>query len=431
MFLKLGHLLTPLRQGRSWQWFVSISFLTSVLRSGPLGSDVPQAIWYTAQFGPFVLAGLMLLVSANARPVRRIDIAIAVSMAVFIAAALLSAVSSQYRIVTLEQCAILALMFSFLIVTLWRRWTSDDIIRSDLTLIVVLVASVQLVGLVAVLGRVRWAVGDYGRFEGLFSNANYAGVAAVVALMLALYVAQGATRTRVWIVGTASLILLIALLASGSRGALLALLAGIATFVVMRTGRNFRIAVLAIAGILAIGLLLAPLLPPTIIGPFSRTLQATDITSGRAQIYAEILGRWAQSPWLGTGYRTTELLTGAKRLTGHDVYLSVLAETGLLGAVAFLTLTVLIVSSGPSQMERRALLAAVVSVLAIELTESSLFGWGSAVTLFEWQTLIAFVALGRCEELQLGFKRSEVASSGRLRAGGGHVEIGRTSQRQS
>ena len=377
-----------------WRYAVAVSYAASIVRSGAAGNLLSTALWHVVQFGPLAIAAVPLLTrkSASMRP---IDIGILACLALFAFWAFVTAFTGAFRVQTLAQSALLVLMFGFLALTLSKRWLTSDVIRQDLTLGFGLICGAQALGLIGALTHQPWATADYGRFEGLFSNANYAGAMSAIGLMIGLYFISSQLRNHIsW--GIAGMLTLgLTLLLSGSRGALLALVVGLIPLFRIRASR--RVLLLAGGGVVAVGIVLTVMsyLRPSLGGAFNRALQGSDITSGRLQIYSELLMRWWHMPWFGTGYRTTELLTGPHRLTGHDTYLSVLTETGIVGAAVFIVLLVLLLRAGPPLRTNRVLLGAVVTVLMVEVTESFLFGWGSPIPMFEWLTLLAFVAVGR------------------------------------
>jgi O-antigen ligase len=61
-----------------------------------------------------------------------------------------------------------------------------------------------------------------------------------------------------------------------------------------------------------------------------------DLTTGRVDIWHECIGIWLTSPTLGTGLSTFDVVPGLE-LNSHNQFLTVLGESGLLGA-AFLAL---------------------------------------------------------------------------------------------
>jgi O-antigen ligase len=328
---------------------------------------------------------------------RRIDVSLLICLALFALLALATSVTGLFHSQTLSQAGVLTFMFGFLALTLSKRWTSPEIIRGDLAVGFIVVCLAQAVGLVGLAARQPWAIADYGRFQGLFSNANYAGATSVIGIVVGSYIIQTMVGARRWLVLLGMLTLAGATLASGSRGALVALAAGVMTAFLVVAKRRFVLMSIGAALVLVVTLTVLSYTLPSVGGSFNRALQGSDITSGRLQIYTDLLTHWSRMPWFGTGYRTTELLTGPHRLTGHNTYLSVLTEMGIAGAAVFFVLLVLIIRAGPAPRMNRALLGAVVTVLVIEITESYLFGWGSPIPLLEWLTLLAFPAIGHTQ----------------------------------
>jgi len=398
---------------KPWRFALAVSFTVSIVRSSALGAVLPDAVWYAAQFGPVVIAEAFLLFCPGVE-MRRIDIGILVCLTLYAVCALATVVTGLYRTQTLAQSSVLILMFGFLALTAWKRWTTILKVRGDLAFALALISVVQIVGLIGFVTHQAWAIADYGRFQGTFSNANYAGAMSAIGIMIGIYVIA-VVPARGRLLGSAALLALgVALVASGSRGSLLALVFGLTSLAVLRANRR-TVALVSVAVILgATILVVASYRLPSLGGEFNRAMQGSDITSGRLQIYSELLTRWSHMPLFGTGYRTTELLTGPNRLTGHNTYLSVLTETGIAGAVIFLALLILIVRAGPSIGVQRILLGAVVTVLTLEITESYAFGWGSPVPVMEWLSLFAFASAGRIEatNVELALRTDLQAASG-------------------
>jgi O-antigen ligase len=407
-----------------WRYAVAVSYAASVMRSGAAAHVLPATVWYVVQFGPLAMAAIPLLTRKSA-PMRPIDVGILACMALFAACALVTVLTGLFRSQSLAQSGLLVLMFGFLALTVSRRWLTSAVILGDLTLGFAMVSSAQLVGLAGMVMHQSWAIADYGRFEGAFSNANYAGATSAIGMMIGIYVFRSLTGNRLWWAVVGMVALGAALLLSGSRGALFALAVGVISLVRFRGNR--RMLLFAFVGVVlcAIALTVMSYALPSLGGAFNRALQGSDITSGRLQIYEELLGRWRHMPWFGTGYRTSELLTGPNRLTGHNTYVSVLTETGIVGAAVFAVLLVLILRAGRPLRVHRTLLGAVVTILVIEITESFLFGWGSPIPLFEWLSLLAFAALGRATVAAVASARgSELEVSSRMYSGRDEIVAG-------
>ena len=377
-----------------WRMAVAISFLASVARSGPARFMLPAVVWYALQFGALAVA-IVLLLPRRHLTMRTIDWGIVTFLGIYAFCALFTTVTGLLPRHTLAQAGLLILMFAFLGLTFATRWVTPDTIRGDLLLGFALICGAQATGLAGLVAGQAWPVADYGRFQGVFTDANYAGILAATAIMIGAYLIGSQKRgPLLWLIILGLLGLGIALGLSGARGALLALGLGAVSLVLVRASRRIIAAFAAVVIALGAAALIAvPKLGPSWAGAFSRTLQGSDVTSGRLKIYGEVLARWSHMPWFGTGYRTTEVLTGGR--ASHNIYLSVLAETGVFGAAVFAILLLLILRGGPRSGGQRWLLGAVVTILAIELTESTLFGWGGPNAMVAWLTLLAFAASGR------------------------------------
>ena len=116
-----------------------------------------------------------------------------------------------------------------------------------------------------------------------------------------------------------------------------------------------------------------------------------DVTSGRLEIYHSYLLWWLERPWLGIGYRTPRFNANGVLFEAHNVYLSVLVELGVVGAVVF---AALLVGLFRSAARRNALIAAAATALAVEVTESSIFGLAGPAALTSWLVLFAWAATG-------------------------------------
>ncbi|MDP9904646.1 O-antigen ligase family protein [Arthrobacter bambusae] len=379
-----------------WRTMVGTSILISVLRSGPPSSLLGEGAWYALQFAPILIAWLALL-SNKPDQVRRSDRNVILCLALFAVAALATNLTSLAPSSTLPQSLLLAGMSGFLAFTYTRRWTSEDLLRGDVTMVFVLVTAIQLAGVAAIFVGQSWPFDpDYGRYRGLFSNANYAGMMSAIGIAVGLYLLRVSRRGRPAIVMSVA-VLAVGLLMSGSRGALVALGIGIVVLMLSRSGRKVVIPLVSLVGV---GLIFAALIYPQIFDAldkfFLRDSASPDVTSGRLDIYAGMLRLFQLTPFTGTGFRTVEVLSPASSgLAGHNIYLTVLTETGLFGAFLFVGLVFAIVVASRAGKTGRPLLLVVVTVAAAELTESSIYGWGGPTAISAWLLILAFAANGR------------------------------------
>lgn len=379
-----------------WRTMVGTSVVVSVLRSGPPSEILSEAAWYALQFVPILIAWVALL-TKRPHDARRSDRNVVLFLAAFAVAALATNLTSLAPAATFPQTLMLAGMTGFLIFTYRRRWVTRDIAHGDVAMIFVLISVMQLVSVGSVVLGQGWAFDpDYGRFRGLFSNANYAGMMAAIGLAIGLYLLRVSRRRRLSVL-TSMAVLLAALLMSGSRGALLAVGVGILVLVLSRAGRKVIIPLGALTGItVAFAALINPHVFDGLDKFFFRDSATADVTSGRLALYEGMLRLFAQSPFTGTGYRSIEALSpNASGLAGHNIYLTVLTETGLFGAAFFVGLAFSVIAASRSGRAGRPMLVVAVTIATVELTESSIYGWGGPTALTAWLMILVFAASGR------------------------------------
>ena len=374
--------LAKVAEDATWRTVVVLSFLVSVTKSGPLGTMLPQSLWNTLQFGPIIAATIVLGLLPGRSQSRKSDRALLSSMAAFVIVALLSTFVSIAPGRTIAQVGLLALMTLFLVLTYARRWNRRSVLNIDLLTIYLAICVVQLSGLVALAVGAKWALGPYSRFTGLLSNANYAGMQSAVVLVLGCHLLTVWAGRRRALIAVGMAALLIALILSGSRGSMIAVVVGVALFLVLT--RKWR-SLAAGLTVLTVGAGILAFFFPEVLS----RVQAGDPTSGRVGIYESMVGNWLTSPFLGTGFRTTELLPGTNGLAGHNIFLSVLTETGIIGLLAFLAVLAAVVFSG----RQGTMAGAAAAVIVVELTESSIYGWGGPTALVSWLVLLSFAAL--------------------------------------
>lgn len=384
-----------------WRTCLAVSFLASVLRSGAQAEALPELVWYALQFGP-LLVGIPACFVRRRAPRRPVDVRLAWALPGLAVLALASSLWSTEPTNTAQQAGLFILVSLFLASTLTWRWTDMPTVREDITFLFALLAVVNGLGVAAgALGEPS-AFGYYGRFQGLLSNPNYAGILAAIAISLGAYLLSGATLLRRVAVLLAMAVQAGALVWSGSRGAMLALVLGLLAASVAPAGRRVRRFVLGFSVLTAIVLpLVVPLSSVTDNVLFTRSDKGVDFSSGRLVIWSTLLHRWREQPLLGTGFRTVEELNEQTGYTAHNIYLSFLVELGVVGLVVFLGVVLLVLTAGTRRGDRAALLLAPpVTVLAVELTEASIHGFGNATALTSWVALLAFAGAGRADWVQ-------------------------------
>ena len=167
-----------------WRWAVAVSSITSSVRSGRLATHLPleNAAWYALQFGSLALATLATLRSGRVGAVPRWPARCIALLVLCAAVSVFYAVDPRQVVL---QVALLAAATVFLLSTYVLRWTDAQTRDVDFRCIFWVVAGIHLVGLVGYAAGGAAFVGDYNRYLGLMSNANYAGMTAALALTLA------------------------------------------------------------------------------------------------------------------------------------------------------------------------------------------------------------------------------------------------------
>ena len=224
----------------------------------------------------------------------------------------------------------------------------------------------------------EWFVilGRFMRASGSFRQPNpyagYLGLTLPVAASLTLWgwrrVLQAPDRGLHEILWTtyysaATVIIAVGILASWSRGAWLGAVAGVAVVVVLRSRRAAAVSGSVLVAV-SVAIFLGSVNPQWIPAPIAKRLQDIPATVGIGNVldqpltddnfavveriahWVAALRMWEGAPWLGVGpgnyatvYPTVRLPLWEDPLGhAHNIYLNVLAETGLLGLVAYLTL---------------------------------------------------------------------------------------------
>lgn len=391
--------MTDTVAGGRWRWQdlawwsgVALFVIVALVRSR-IDASLPL------QVVQFAAAAAVVVVNVVARqpqrpPMRRIDWAVIASLGALVAAALISAPWGIEPSTSLSQWAVFALMALFLVSTLLYRWTSTLVVVRDLTFVYFGIVALHLVGLVGYVAGAEWAAGGYHRYVGLFANANFAGMLPAVVAPLAVYLHVKFSRSGRIAAWIAAALLVVVVVLSSSRGSAVAMLAGFAVAVILVVRKRwFTItagAVLVLAGA-AVVLVLSRARDAVIDTQLDPA--AADFFSGRFGVYALYLEQWFTRPVLGIGFRASGAV--ANGVEAHNIYLSVLVEMGIVGALCFLCLIVALALSGPKRATESVIGGAAIAVAVSELSESSLFGWGSPTAVILWIIVLSWAALGR------------------------------------
>jgi O-antigen ligase len=387
-----------LRAPATWRWLVAASLGITMLHISSLGGSVPAPLWYLGQFGPLLLASAAMF--SAARPLKLTGISGLQIVLVLLAA--LSSAWSDYPQRSLSEALLMLLVFAFLVPTSAIRWLDKEVLFGDLKFLYFFIAAAMVAGIVLWIVAPPLAMGYYGRYQGAFPNPNYAAIAAALSIALGTWYSMVESRRAIKLLIVVTLVMSAGTLwLSGSRGALAAAVLG--SLVTLGLSA-YRRAVVVVMGVLIVAVGVILLARPGILigngGFFDRSFQGSDFTSGRLGIWGRMFSLWAGHPVFGIGYRTIEELPASNDLGAHNIYLSVLVELGIIGFVVLVALLARILSVGlRSRMpENRMLLGGAVTVIVIELTEASLFGFGGPTALLSWLILLAFAAAGNRED---------------------------------
>lgn len=128
-------------------------------------------------------------------------------------------------------------------------------------------------------------------------------------------------------------------LLTAKRGLFIAMFIGVfVTYIVYRKSKGAQIWKICLALVILatiIGVLLWNATASRVI--LQRFFESDDLLNGREEIYSNIYVNFASSPIFGTGTASAFSLLG---IGGHNIYLSVLMENGIIGILTFLAATI-------------------------------------------------------------------------------------------
>ncbi len=264
-----------------------------------------------------------------------------------------------------------------------------------------------------------WITPNSGRFSGPIEDANFFAAIIVFTVPLGLFRmlnARGAASGLFWAV--VSGLLIFGLLATQSRGGILALGVGMAMLVVGMTGRQIAIGgVVALVALLVVSAIVSDQLIERL-GTITEVITSEgdvldESTEGRLASWQVAFEIFKDNPWLGVGAGNFNLLyqdlalemglifRGEGRST-HSLYLEILTEQGLVGLTFFLGML------GAAALSIRSAAAAAVHAGHDRLARHySAFGAGLAGYLsamaflqdsyprFLWIVIVVAIELGR------------------------------------
>lgn len=377
-----------------WRTMVLFTLIITTMRSSNFSDSLGNNTWYLLQFTPLLVI-IVKLIFEPIQKLRKVDMLVIAYILVFNFVALFTSVIGVYPENSLFQSILLLFISIFLLLSYIKRWTKQFPIQGDLYIIYIYIILVGLMGLVLYLLNPTIVIADYGRFKGLYSNANYVGMISAIGIMLGIYLSCNKKRGEVYLNLLGGIILVLNLILSGSRGSILALIIGLFSLLFYKEFRQrlYKQLIIIIPTGLLFGVYLLITNLDTVLGSFGRDAQNSDITSGRLDIYNILIQHWLESPVFGVGYRNAETLEGVIGISPHNIYLSVLTEMGLIGLIVFLMLLITILFAVKIQGKDKILVGTVVTILAIELTESSIFGFGGPTALISWVLILIYASI--------------------------------------
>lgn len=206
----------------------------------------------------------------------------------------------------------------------------------------------------------NYRVTEGERWQGPFTNPNYAGPAFAFVIVLAASV-------KPWLRWTLISASILFLLLAGSRSAWAGTLAGLAVYFIFsqarpleRLPRRIRVAItMSVAFLMTLG---ATLMDPQL--------------NGRTRIWEQFISAWVKEPWTGIGsaeVTSARLPTGdlVQGVHGHNEILDLLGRWGLFGAMPIVVVlgTALLVATRAAHRGQVCSLALVVTYITIGLTE--------------------------------------------------------------
>lgn len=203
-------------------------------------------------------------------------------------------------------------------------------------------AALPLLGFARTASTV-WTGGE--RVSALGQNANSAAMilaAGMVALIGLAYGHRYKTRVGLLFTGALGAMLGFAVLETGSRGGLLALVGGVLVFALAADSLRARLRNMAV-GLIAVSLLLAGALQLPVMKNRWEDSVRTGNLAGREQLYPALWTMFLEKPALGWGpvtntYELAERIGERERShrAAHNIVLELLTATGLMGALPFL-----------------------------------------------------------------------------------------------
>jgi O-antigen ligase len=241
-------------------------------------------------------------------------------------------------------------------------WSGYNLMRYERimkTALMTLVISCSTISVMQLLGvaQTQWEFYDVGsRTSVLGQNPNNMANNISLGLVALMGFAFGRNKTSPWVKYVAAplaVIMVGAIIDTGSRGALIALGIGFAAFAIrgktLWAKAKSLVIVLAVLG----GLVLAVLQTPSLVSRYKQTLNGNDM-SGRENIFPTAWGMFKEKPFIGWGPidnmyelgRRLQIMYGGPvgpdgSKDTHNMFLGALTSTGLFGTVPLLICVIL------------------------------------------------------------------------------------------
>jgi len=232
-------------------------------------------------------------------------------------------------------------------------WAAEQLLgdmKSIRILMIVYVLSVQISALFGIYELLLPSGGlgfEVGRLAGLVGNANGLGIHASIALVMSLYFYRDRPSKWLCLFSVLSVVTSsAALILSGSRGAVLFVAPVLGYQLLQEKGKS----VYSIALALLVASLMVAIMPGDMLDRYanipSSVFEGRDTVQTRIILWKTALQLWRESPVLGIGpgmfyYRTLldPSLGDGRGLAAHNMYITFLAENGVIGILVFLAIS--------------------------------------------------------------------------------------------
>lgn len=213
-------------------------------------------------------------------------------------------------------------------------------------------ASVSTAMFVSIHGIISLLLTDLFRVNSVFENANLAAGYLMFNIFLCFYLlewldGQDNRELHKIFLGICSLLLLLGILATGSRSALLALMVGVVLLTIHNQQRIRNHPVISSLFVLS-GFFISTIYAifnPTLVTRIMRALSGVEGFGRRPELWSSAFTLFADQPIIGIGYNQYKVLTGMPIGT-HNTFVTHLTELGILGFLVIVSLFLSVVRDG-------------------------------------------------------------------------------------